>query len=489
MHINRPPSRVGLRPRHSRESSPDEKRPDSRLGARKQHSQYGHIYYDNGTAVGAGKSLFSNSVEAVRYTNPYEQELRISTASQRRDHQPGRRSRSSDRERRWPRDDTRQYVQRSRSADANRKGRVQSSDQYIPGDYMHTTASFDSYRKKALKTFQDTRKAFLTAPATPFVPASACAERSTSTRKGRPASRDMARIRMEQGYGVVRGRNSRDQIKTTKAAGRQEKRPVRSRKSANGNSRKDLTRINGNSGGSKTASKRNGTKEKLKKSNGEQFIEEMSHSMMQELTKVVDVVSSDLRVVSQQLKVLSSSMSDSMFVGNASRDMSRSYGDIRVGLQGTTDIGDAVDRYADISPSQSSSEWNQQQLHERRPGYGGQTTSPQKALARSLQHSDKRVGASGRYITANHSSLADGKHHVKSDTTATGGGAAATASTGYLNRGGDIAENAQSSTRWQQSPPNSDHLQLGSDSDRILTKMIKDGIRNKLLQSMRDSSD
>ena len=528
-HLSRPPSRAGLRPRVSHESSPDEKRPDSRLGVRKQHSQRDHSD-DVAAAARVGKGLFSNS--AVRYTNPYEQELRNSTVSQRRDHQSTRRSRSSERERRLPRDETRPYTQRSRSADAHRTGRAPTSDQYIPGDYMHTTASFDSYRKKALKVFEDTRRSLSAAPATPFVPASAHVNRSTNARKIRPASPsrfldsyDMARMRMEQGRGgdfditdpqryrrLSRNellKDDRNEMYVTKS---REALPARRRKLASGDSRTTSTRMSGHRSGSRISAFSNGSaictaparrcsqgrsrsaattttdcgsygtrkKANRKKSNGEQILEEMGHSMMQELSKVVDIVSSDLRVVSQQLKILSTSMSESMIAANVSRDVSRSYGDARVSLQGTTDESDVVGRYDDLSPSRDSVEWGQR-LHEGPPENGGQAIAPAEVLARrSPQDSDKRAGASHRYITD--SSSPSGKHSAES------GGSA---SQGTGSRGGSIVKNGQSSgsARIERSSPVSKQLQLSADNDHILTKMIQDGMRNKLLQLMRDSAD
>ena len=160
-----------------------------------------------------------------------------------------------------------------------------------------------------------------------------------------------------------------------------------------------------------------------RKSEADSAIEELGQSMMKELTKVVDMVSMDLRVVSEQLKNMSTSMSESMIAINASRDISRSYG------------GQHADRSYDTSDIVGCDD----------------DMGPAKSAAQMVRHHQRKRSSD------------KGKSPLR----------------------GDKADSRYS----PQGSPGNMQSNLISDSDRILTEMIQDGIRNKLLQIMKESSD
>jgi hypothetical protein len=421
---NRPHSRIGLRPRHSsHESSPDEKRPDSRQGVR-QHA-------------------------AMRYTSPYDDEPRVkggsSPVSSRR------RGRSSDPSFRPP-GSADSNMRRARSAEGLRQsGNAkhqwatvrQSADDNDYG-YLHSTASFNSYRKKVRNSFDLSR---FNSPdkKKPFYPNSFSIDALRSGNRSASASRDRSRRSVDNGVTATihlnsEGRRRRDTHSHSHSRSGGKSAKTKSRQSftaptAVSTQRTAMTRRESGrrelcSNGDRKTKKSSTSQSRHRKpsSDATQIVKEVGQSMMRELSKVVDVVSSDLRVVSRQLQTLSTSMSDSVMAANASRDMSRSYGGTHQGANRSYDTSDIIGCGDDeVEVMQSSN-------HRRSKSASRHGTSPAKPSASTDKAKSSPYSSSGTATAA-----------------------------------------FDSSTQ--------------SDSDRILTEMIQDGIRKKLLHMMRDSLD
>eukprot|EP00602_Paraphysomonas_sp_CaronLab_P008578 CAMPEP_0185035096 /NCGR_PEP_ID=MMETSP1103-20130426/25842_1 /TAXON_ID=36769 /ORGANISM="Paraphysomonas bandaiensis, Strain Caron Lab Isolate" /LENGTH=780 /DNA_ID=CAMNT_0027572021 /DNA_START=363 /DNA_END=2705 /DNA_ORIENTATION=- len=385
---NRPPSRVGIRPRNSSHSSHMEStqqsnhgRPPSRMSERVRSS------YDIPT-------------RGVRYTGPYD-EPKID-----------RRSRSADRPR------TRASHVRSRSADGWHSSRdkkliTRSMDRGSRRGYMQPTENFKSYRRSVSEIFEPSKSRWFHSDVDHVAlqlqeeryrkPQGMQNKRTVKARTQPRVSRSPPpRKRFTPRQPVIRRTSNH----------RSEERRAVSRKGAS--SRRNHTDSRQN----RTRSVRRGQSEARSYTRSpEKIIEEIGYGMMTELSKVVDTVSADLRAVSSQLRTLSTSMSESMVVLNSSRDMSR-----------------------DISQSHSS------HFHSGR----GEHLPSEQAFRSSYEDYGK--------IQAR-----------------------------------DSAERTKASSRYGDisglSAETGGCIQIEPESDEILTEMIQEGIRKKLLGMIQQSED
>lgn len=412
---SRPHSRIGLRPRPtSQDNSPDEKRPDSRLGIRQHPVTRYTSPYDDQLLQADLPSAFSSSPRRSRSAGPPFSEAGLTNSSRRR-------ARSAD-------------GLRLSGNTKNRFTTARKSDEEY--GYLHSTVSFNSYRKNVRDSFGTSRSA--SPQKKPFVPSSFSTD---GLREGRSSSTPRDRRRIGSGCDVhMEVAGHRESNRERKRSHSRVHRPSKSRDALKNTRYTFLTstaKFSGAMGrkhkvdegrrvsGSGRVKKVSGGNKKRAASEAACLVEELGQSMMQELSKVVDLVSSDLRVVSQQLQTLSTSMSDSILAVNASRDMSRTYGGAHQDISRSYDTSDVI-------------------------GYGDDEVKP-------MVHSDMY-------------------HHSKNSSH-----------NGSAPSKPPSSTNKTQSSRYTYSTSVAPSAQ--SDSDRILTEMIQEGIRNKLILLMRDSSD